>query len=84
MDNTDIEHSAKNVNTKGEGVLSDIQNVIDAWEGGLRATGGAIVPEKRYWYLIHFFWNGKKWKYRSIEKMPGNINIRTVNGNNRQ
>jgi hypothetical protein len=31
-------------------VFEDMQRMLDHWEGGLRATGGALVPSKRYWY----------------------------------
>jgi hypothetical protein len=37
-----------------------IQASMDTWEGGLRSTGGALYPEKSFWYLIRFFWkNGQ-------------------------
>jgi hypothetical protein len=29
-----------------------MQVAMDTWEGGLRATGGALEPEKLFWYLI--------------------------------
>jgi hypothetical protein len=53
MDDTDLVHSS----TADLGVkqlVSEMQEVVDTWEGGLRASGGALVPEKSYWYLIHF------------------------------
>jgi hypothetical protein len=31
-----------------------MQADIDTWEGGLRATGGALKTEKSCWYLIQF------------------------------
>jgi hypothetical protein len=33
-----------------------MQQALDLWEGGIRATGGAIVPEKSHWDLIDFKW----------------------------
>jgi hypothetical protein len=30
-------------------VISGIQLSMNTWEGGLRATGGAIAPEKSHW-----------------------------------
>jgi hypothetical protein len=56
---------------------------VDYWEGGLRATGGAIVPKNRYWYLLDFKWNGNKWKYRSKNSMPGDLDICSVDGQGR-
>jgi hypothetical protein len=35
-------------------VLMKFPQALDLWEGGIRATGGAIVPEKSHWYLIDF------------------------------
>jgi hypothetical protein len=37
-----------------EKIIQKMQHSLDAWEGGLRATGGAIVLEKSHWYLIEF------------------------------
>ena len=30
------------------------QQSADVWEGGMRATGGAVGPEKSFWCLISF------------------------------
>jgi hypothetical protein len=57
-----------------------MQEVVDHWEGGLRATGGAIVPSKSYWYLLDYKWTGHKWKYRKKADMSGKIDIRSING----
>jgi hypothetical protein len=43
-------------------------------------TGGALVPSKSYWYLIHFQFTNNRWKYASIEDTPGNLTIRNVSG----
>ena len=37
-------------------VAGRMQGSLTAWEGGLSAAGGAIVPEKSHWYLIDFVW----------------------------
>jgi hypothetical protein len=55
-----------------------MQEVVDRWEGSIGATGRALVPAKRYWYLIDFTWKYGTWKYRSKTSMPGNISIRRV------
>ena len=47
VDDTDIIHTAKEVTTSGTEVAEEIQKAIDTWEGGLRATGGALVPSKK-------------------------------------
>jgi hypothetical protein len=54
VDDTDLVHTAKDVNSRGPTILAKMQSALDQWEGGLKATGGALVPEKSYWYLIDF------------------------------
>ena len=36
-----------------------MQRAIDCWEGGLKATGGAIVPTKSFVYPISFRWDAQ-------------------------
>jgi hypothetical protein len=59
VDDTDLVHIAKDVDTRGPTIIAEMQSALDHWEGGLKATGGALVPEKSYWYLIDFTaqWN---------------------------
>ena len=83
VDDTDVVHTAQDVNTKGEAILTQMQEVIDHWEGGLRATGGAIVPKKSYWYLIDWIWEKGKWRYASIDDIPGDLTIRDTCGSKR-
>ena len=80
MDDTDVVHVGRDVNVTGEEILVQMQEVVDHWEGGLKATGGALVPSKSYWYLVDFIWDGKKWTYLTKEDVPGDISIRTVDG----
>ena len=40
-----------------------MQKTLDLWEGGIRATGGALVPSKSHWYLVHFEWKNGQWSY---------------------
>jgi len=40
-----------------------MQQVVTNWEGLLRATGGALVPDKCFWYLIAFEYKNNKWHY---------------------
>jgi hypothetical protein len=51
VDDTDLVHSSPDLEVRE--MMSEMQVVIDTWEGGLRASGGALVPSKSYWYLIH-------------------------------
>jgi hypothetical protein len=56
-----------------------MQKVFDTWEGLLRTTGGALRDDKSYWYLLDYNFRGGVWKYRSIEEMPGDIEVNVVN-----
>jgi hypothetical protein len=46
VDDTDICQTGQDEFTTGEEVAIQMQGAMDAWEGGMRATGGTIVPEK--------------------------------------
>jgi len=45
------------------------------WEGLLRATGGALVPEKCFWYLVVFEHKNNKWHYLKQQQLPGTISL---------
>jgi hypothetical protein len=45
VDDTDLVHTAV-MDATGEDIYAEMQNVLDTWEGGLKATGGALVPKK--------------------------------------
>jgi hypothetical protein len=76
VNDTDVVHTAQDVYTTGEEIMRQMQTVIDRWEGGLRATGGAIVPKKSYWYQIDWIWECRKWRYATQADIPGNLTIR--------
>jgi hypothetical protein len=48
VDDTDICQTGQDEFTTGQEVATQMQGAMDAWEGGMRATGGAIVPEKAF------------------------------------
>jgi hypothetical protein len=50
-----------------------MQAAMDTWEGGLRATRGALEPEKSFWYLLRFCWKNGQWAYVSNEDTPASI-----------
>ena len=57
-----------------------MQAAIDDWEGGIRATGGAIVPAKSHWYLVSFDWSGSDWTYCSTSDTPYKVSVRNTDG----
>ena len=80
VDDTDVVHASPSPLSTGEDVLADMQTVVDRWEGGLRATGGALVPSKSHWYLIDFVWTGTKWRYRTKVELPGDVSVLDKDG----
>jgi hypothetical protein len=48
VDDTDLVHSSTSDLGLTE-LIHEMQEVVDTWEGGLRASGGALVPDKSYW-----------------------------------
>jgi hypothetical protein len=60
VNDSDVVHSRSDTNRTDdmsaatETLVQEMQQAIDTWEGGLRASGGALVPAKSYWFLIHF------------------------------
>ena len=58
VDDTDLVHASDTDSPTDDFGMADLvtemQSVVNTWEGGLRASGGALVPSKSYWYLIHF------------------------------
>ena len=79
VDDTDLVHASDH-DIGLDGLVDEMQSVVDTWEGGLRASGGALVPDKSYWYLIHFTFQNNRWRYTSIEDTPAKITIRDVSG----
>ena len=79
VDDTDLVH-ASDQDIGLDGLVDEMQSLVDTWEGGLRASGGALVPDKSYWYLIHFTFQNNRWRYTSIEDTPAKITIRDVSG----
>jgi hypothetical protein len=53
VDDADLPHTSDKEAT-GEETLEEMQDILDTWDGGIWATGGALVPSKSYWYLVDF------------------------------
>jgi len=56
-----------------------MQKLVDKWEGLLRATGGALVPTKCFWYLLDFRYTNNKWIYVTKSQHPGELAINDEN-----
>jgi hypothetical protein len=59
VDDTDVIQSAL-TDTPCQAKVK-LQEAIDLWEFSLKATCGALVPEKTVWWLVSFVWDGCTW-----------------------
>jgi hypothetical protein len=86
VDDSDVVHSRETngANDDTRDLVREMQQVVDTWEGGLRASGGALVPSKSYWFLIHFIFENNKWRYANVAETPGSITIRDIPGHGRE
>jgi hypothetical protein len=80
VDDTDLVHTQSGDHCGSE-LIPELQGAIDHWEGGLRVSGGALVPSKSHWYLVDFKWRNGSWRYCSIADNPGELLMRDHMGN---
>jgi hypothetical protein len=71
VDNSDIIATSRHQNNPDE-TVTQMQRTINCWDGVARATGGALAPDKSWWYLIHFEWQNRDAKYGDLEKLTNN------------
>jgi hypothetical protein len=74
VDDTDLVAFPDHV-TSAKEVAASMQEAVDAWEAGIRATGGAIVPEKSHWYLIDYRWQNGSWRYATTKENPFDLSV---------
>jgi len=72
VDNTDLLQVISALQQYGF-AISSLQQAIDTWEGGLKVTGRALVPEKTFMYLIDFEWKNGEWSYKYAKDCPGKV-----------
>jgi hypothetical protein len=80
VDDTDLFASLDRSDATGSDVAAALQKSLDLWEGGIRATGSAIEPDKSFWYLIDFVWHQGKWTYATIDDCPAELTVLDLKG----
>jgi hypothetical protein len=82
VEDIDVVHSCLDTKVAEDtaNLVAKRQQAAGTWEGGLRAFGGALVPTKSYWFLIHFVFERNCWRYARIDETPGNITICDISG----
>jgi len=79
VDNTDL--IVNNPSNEVDQVSKKMQQSLSTWHGLLQATGGELVPDKCFWYLINFKWVNKQWLYKQTEeRTPRTTEHRTRSG----
>jgi len=58
-----------------------MQQSVTNWEGLLRTTGGALVPDKCFWYLITQQWSDGRWNYQSKHDIAADLRVVDATGN---
>ena len=57
VDDSDVVEATLSPDHSSEDLVSKVQAALDLWSGGVRATGGALQPDKSFWWLIDFRWD---------------------------
>jgi len=63
-----------------DNIQTKIQKSVTNWEGLLKASGGALVLEKCFWYTIKFQWSNNKWTYMNQEQLPAKLKLQEETG----
>lgn len=63
-------------------VARKMQATADLWHEGLHATGGALAPEKSFWYLLDYEWRQgqTEWSYKQRRACPATLEITDEDG----
>jgi hypothetical protein len=70
IDDTDLILNSTDPTISNQALIEKAQRELTTWEGLISATGGALAPEKSYWYLIDVRPDGK---YAPPASAPGNL-----------
>jgi hypothetical protein len=70
VDDADLIHASSDRSTSTLQVLQEAQEALELWEGLIHATGGALAPEKSYWYLVEVIRSNGKWTYVRESQQP--------------
>jgi hypothetical protein len=80
-DDTDLIITTHSPEETAGDVAHRMPQALDLGDSGIRATGGAIVPRKSYWYLIDLTWQQGNWKDVTEAEAPAQLSIHDCDGN---
>ena len=75
VDDTDSLHNNPDPSVPTSQVIQEAEQQLHTWEGLLNATGGALAPDKGYWWLLEVKRKGGKWKWATESDEPGQITL---------
>ena len=79
VDDTDLMVMTKNDNEMPSQIITCMQHHVVVWQGGLRASGGALKLEKCLWGLAAYCWTADgQWQYY---EHPGELRVNDPEGN---
>jgi hypothetical protein len=76
VDDTDLIHATQDPKVSTLQMLKDAQEALTLWEGLLQGTGGALAPEKSYWYLVEVIRHKGKWTYARETQRPFDMTLK--------
>jgi len=83
VDDKDLIQTGPTITTSETDTLPLMQAALDLWNQGLHATGGALVPEKSFWYSIDFKWRSRCWSYTLMQTQTEHLLMDDHNQNQR-
>ena len=81
VDDTDLFVVGKTPKESITSIVDRSKDLVDIWCRSIWATGGLLIPDKCYWYLIGFKWTGSKWEYVRKTDIESTISIDDQFGN---
>ena len=80
VDDSDL--LAYSIEEDTDDTAAKMQKIIQSWEKAAKVTGGAIAPEKCWWYMVEFRWDENcDWHYVEMEQ-PHRYNMFVNDHNN--
>jgi hypothetical protein len=64
VDNTDLIICKPHEAQTAKDTKSQMQTLLEFWEGGIMSSGGQLEATKSYWYMIEFVWKAGDWSYK--------------------
>ena len=79
VDDTDLFVLQKEDETVEE-MLQRAQTLTSRWVEAMWATGAALRPEKCWWCLVDFTWEGSRWRYQFYDETDAILQVRDDDG----